>query len=172
MQFDLEGAQPVTTFASCSFTEYRDEMGGIPARSANGTPRFRLKFAPHHGKILPVMSLTFPQWKLVQASRRGLTREQFTHAYLAGLDEIGVDQIRRQADGIRAQADTLTRMLGRKVDETSPIVLLCYERLSSGPDVYCHRTLFARWWEAKTGETVPELGSVPAELAADQSVLF
>ena len=36
------------------------------------------------------------------------------------------------------------------------LVLLCYEDLRK-PDQWCHRTLFAEWWQKMTGEVINEL---------------
>ena len=35
------------------------------------------------------------------------------------------------------------------------MILLCYEDVTN-PDEWCHRTVFAKWWEDNTGETVEE----------------
>ncbi len=40
-------------------------------------------------------------------------------------------------------------------------VLLCFER----PGEFCHRRIFAVWWEEQTGEIVPELDPVQYSFA-------
>ena len=56
---------------------------------------------------------------------------------------IGADYIRKLLAGYE--------LLGRDV------VLLCYEDVRKGESDWCHRTIFADWWQEKTGEVIPEL---------------
>lgn len=57
-------------------------------------------------------------------------------------------QLDRFADDIDAKLKILNEAFGR-------ISLLCYERRVTGRQ--CHRLAFGRWWEARTGQEVPEL---------------
>jgi len=75
----------------------------------------------------------------------GLEDDAFTAAYMAKLDRQGVDVIRQRLDEIRATH-------GQR-----EIVLLCYEHVKDPTEYDCHRQLFARWWEQKTGESIEEL---------------
>ena len=42
------------------------------------------------------------------------------------------------------------------VEEGKDLVLLCYEDLRK-PGEWCHRQVFAEWWEKKTGVRIQEL---------------
>lgn len=66
----------------------------------------------------------------------------FERAYIAVLERIGVERIGGLLRGLSEEAGGL------------PLVLLCHEVLPGR----CHRAMFARWWEAQTGQVVPELG--------------
>lgn len=66
----------------------------------------------------------------------------FEASYLAGLKEIGVERIANLLAKISAEEGSGT------------LVLLCYETDPAN----CHRAMFARWWAARTGRAVKELG--------------
>jgi len=72
--------------------------------------------------------------------------EAFEAAYLAELEEAGVDKI----------GDLLGRFSEKEGGR--PFVLLCWER----DRAECHRSMFGRWWTERTGEDVPELESCGA----------
>jgi len=110
------------------------------------------------GLVTVRTTLGAPRWSLgyqLQATIRELapTRdifrmppEQFEIEYPARvLEHHGVEKLR----GIFS--DVSARHQGRG------LVLLCFEDVTT-EDLCCHRRLFARWWEEKTGEIVPELG--------------
>jgi hypothetical protein len=66
--------------------------------------------------------------------------EAYEREYLPQLEAAGVERINAQ--------------LGKKVaDASDTVILLCHEE----PSDFCHRRLFARWWEEKTGQEIPEL---------------
>lgn len=65
----------------------------------------------------------------------------FRRKYFEHLDKIGVEGVKR----------LLEKMGYGKAEQ---IVLLCYEDITSGK--WCHRTMFAEWWEKNTGEKVKE----------------
>ena len=69
--------------------------------------------------------------------------EDFREAYFERLDNIGVQRIKTQLDGLSK--------LGKDV------VLLCFEDVRKVPKLWCHREAFAEWWDQKTGEKIPEL---------------
>ena len=69
--------------------------------------------------------------------------EDFERAYFARLDQKGVRRILSQLQRLES--------LGKDV------VLLCYEDIRKGPDDWCHRRTFAKWWQQNTGEVIPEL---------------
>lgn len=154
-------------FATCSFAEYRDHMGGIPVRTANGVPKFKLNFTPSHGSLLPTLPATYPKWPLVQAARKGMPGEDFAAAYRHGLEQVGIEQILADAEQIIQQSDYWSRVFGRQVTAESPLVLLCFEQLHK-PGEFCHRSEFARFVTEHTGRAVAELGRVRhPEIAAE-----
>lgn len=69
--------------------------------------------------------------------------EDFERAYFARLDQKGVRRILSQLQRLES--------LGKDV------VLLCYEDIRKGPDDWCHRRTFAKWWQQNTGEVIQEL---------------
>jgi hypothetical protein len=71
---------------------------------------------------------------------------EFTERYLAGLDAIGIDLFLDRFAEISAGRD------GRG------LVFLCFEPVGD----FCHRNLFARWLEQRTGRHVAELAAVDA----------
>jgi hypothetical protein len=152
-------------FATCSFMEYKPEMGGVPVRTSNGFPQFahqlpyRLTSDVNGVTVAHSLPITYPDKSTVKWSR-----DEFVPAYLARLEETGVT-------AIRAAADRLLDQLGRPGER---LVLLCFERLATKPGLYCHRNLFAAWWQQRAGEEVPELGAVPMPeiRAQEQNGLF
>jgi hypothetical protein len=77
---------------------------------------------------------------------------EFTLSYRDQLDAIGLPAIRRDLHRLSTDHD------GRG------LVLLCFEP----PGVFCHRRVFAAWFEEQTGEHVPELQ--PAQLELGDSI--
>lgn len=72
--------------------------------------------------------------------------EPYREAYFQKLEDIGVDKI----------IGIVQRLEARASDEDKDLVLLCFEDIRK-PDQWCHRTLFAEWWQAHTGEVIEEL---------------
>lgn len=70
-------------------------------------------------------------------------REESRKLYHEKLDRIGFGRIEKQIRELES--------LGK------PVVLLCYEDITKGPDNWCHRTFFAEWWLKQTGEVINEL---------------
>ena len=46
-------------------------------------------------------------------------------------------------------------------EEDKKLVLLCFEDIRK-PENWCHRTLFAEWWLAHTGEVIEEMPEADA----------
>ena len=78
---------------------------------------------------------------------KGYGREEYKEKYFEKMDKIGVERIRRQLDYYRS--------MGKDV------VLLCFEDVRDESQ-FCHRNVFAEWWEKNTGERIEELPD-PAE---------
>lgn len=150
-------------FATCSFYEFRPEMG-VPVRSSRGYPRFALKYP-----LIHAMPSTFPN----QAWLRGVGKDEFYELYAEKIRNVGAEALRAQAEKIRwdeAHAQRDDRL------KDMPVVLLCFERWDNPkkqPE-YCHRHAFAAAWTELTGEEVPEFGAMPRkEIRADeQNSLF
>ena len=83
-------------------------------------------------------------------------REESRRLYQARLDKIGFSRIEGQLRRLEA--------LGK------PVVLLCYEDITKGPDNWCHRTFFAEWWLRQTGEKIDELPDPAHPAASDEPV--
>lgn len=107
------------------------------------------KISPEYAVIR--ISVGHPRWKLpyqvagaipALAPNRawlGMERTEYEPLYRAKLAAAGAEKIRSD---IRALA-------GER-----PAVLLCFENLVGN---WCHRRIFAHWWQEKTGEQVAEL---------------
>jgi|ERR671925_379045 hypothetical protein len=111
------------------------ESGLAPVRITLGHPRFRLRY-----ELAGTCRLLAPTREIF-----GLQPEEFSRSYVRLLDRRGVEQIRAALEEI-----------GRETDAPG-LVLLCFEDVLAGE--FCHRRLFADWWETKTGDAVPELGA-------------
>lgn len=129
-------------FATCTYQEF-DPSYGIPVRSTVGHPRFRLRY-----DLAAVWPFAAPERAFMNAPRP-IFREQ----YFAKLDRFGVEKFRQQARNLAIEQLALNMDTDRS---DVPIVLLCFEKLWL--DQWCHRTMFAEWWEEQTGEEVPEFG--------------
>lgn len=70
----------------------------------------------------------------------------YREAYFKKLEDIGTDKI----------IGIVQRLDARAQEEDKSLVLLCYEDIRK-PENWCHRTLFAEWWQEKTGEVIMEL---------------
>lgn len=134
------GATTVTTrfeLFTLNYARFKPEMG-TPVRTSNGAPRYRLGYDLDHS-----VKEVFPPWALVKGNH---PREVFRDRYRAHLATQGVDKM---ASRFRAIA----------VATGEPrLVLLCFEAIDKSPDNWCHRTMFAEWWQDMTGEQVRELG--------------
>ena len=127
----------IPDLATCSFFEYQPEMG-TPVRISRGAPRGMA--VPGGEPHWPVVRALFPSPDILH---KGLSVEEFADRYCSGLDQTAglVDA------GLRV------------IRPDRRMVLLCFEnrrQLAANP-LCCHRRVFARWWEARTGREVPEL---------------
>ncbi len=118
----------------------------VPTGISRGVPRWRL---PYRYRMLRSLA---PSREIF-----GLAEQEFTAAYRAQLDELGVERI---------LAD-LARIGGEHGGR--PLVLLCWEK---APDL-CHRGLLAQWLEERAGIVVPELPrNIPGTSPPGQEKLF
>lgn len=72
---------------------------------------------------------------------------EYEESYLGDLEAVGVEQIMDKLEQISAE------------HSGKPLVLLCHER----DPAECHRSMFARWYEGRTGQRISELtpGDLP-----------
>jgi hypothetical protein len=105
-------------------------------QTSNSRPRFGAQPEWDSDMLMPPIPL-------VRAAHHGLSQAEFTRQYLAHLERVGLPTI-------RAQMDRLAELAGAR-----EVVLCCFEALNK-PGQYCHRRIFAEWWQDKTGETIAE----------------
>ena len=127
--------------ATCSYSEFRPDMG-LPVRISLGYPQFPLRYE---------ISKTAKLWELTP-------RKDYLRAPLAVYNEKFHAQLERYGPQLIED-----KFLWLKQEHgASRVVLLCFEKLSNPKNVEgCHRRDFAAWWLEKTGEVIPELGSMP-----------
>jgi hypothetical protein len=117
-------------------------LAGHPSakvRTTLGYPRFRLgyRLAANLAELAPARSMF------------GKSEAEFTEIYAALLEE-------------RGGVDYFTRRFAQIADEAGvdQLVLLCFEDLRK-PGLFCHRRVFATWWQQRTGQPVDELSEEP-----------
>jgi hypothetical protein len=71
-------------------------------------------------------------------------KEEYERLYVAKLEKIGAEAITQRLDSFGRGGKS--------------VVLLCYEDIRKGDGDWCHRRMFAEWYERRTGIAVPELG--------------
>lgn len=109
---------------------------GIPVRTSVGAPRWKLKYEMH-----ATLKILAPSYAMLK-----LPYEVYKERYLEQLEAHSVTKIHQQFE-------SLLRTYQKYGDR---LVLLCFEDVIGKGD-WCHRRMFAKWWEEKTGQTVPEL---------------
>lgn len=139
--------------ATCSYGEFRPEMG-YPIRTSRGAPKWF---------VYPYMSWenVFPTYSMLQ-----LPFEQYQPRYLGMLEKHG-------ADKLLGDLQFMSEEYAKANDgEVRPLVLLCYEKLSKGPDNWCHRTQLAGWLTRRCGLHIEELGAQLPPPPEPEQVLF
>lgn len=122
------------TLHTTSYRQFNPSMG-TAIQTSIGNPRGRLPYALDF-KITELM----PSWAMLK-----LPYEEYADRYIAQLDEVGVDHLRHRFQAIATAA------------ADPRLVLLCFEDLAK-PGAWCHRTIFARWFEERAGVAVVEVG--------------
>lgn len=147
------------TVATCSYREFRPEMG-VPVRISLGVPKFPVSgFEP--GRQIKILT---PGGHYFRAAK-----PEFDRMFYQQLDRAGVQEINSQLEQMKRW-------------ENAPLVLLCFEQLgrsvyNEGDDLFeveaqiCHRRMFAKWWRDQTGEEIPELGVRPTLVPSLRSEL-
>jgi len=124
------------TLATTRYSSWQliEESGLVPLGITVSLPRFRLRYelAGSVGMLAPSGLLAIED------------RAEFEAAYRARLDRIGIKMMLPVLRGFAEAYDA------------PGCVLCCYEDLAK-PGEWCHRRLFADWWEERTGQAVPEL---------------
>lgn len=117
------------------YQDFRPETG-VPVRITIGAPRWTLPYKIHHivREAAPARDY-FGSGKL-----------EFTAAYRSQLDSHGADFFGPRFEEIALAAGD------------ARLVLLCFEDLAK-PGQWCHRSMFAQWWQERTGGRVRELGA-------------
>jgi hypothetical protein len=133
-----------TSHYSCKLI---DTSKMAPVRTSIGAPRWPLSYVLH-GEC----KLLMPRRPMLK-----MEIEEYRPAYIALLEGHGVEKI-------QADLERLAQTAGGR-----PLVFLCFEDLAK-KDNWCHRRMFADWWEAATGQEVPELAAEFRE--SEQSTLF
>ena len=67
-------------------------------------------------------------------------KDAYKTLYLKQLNDLGIEKVQQ----------ALTEIADGK-----PVILLCFEKLRS-PEEWCHRTMFAEWYEQQTGQKIVE----------------
>ena len=129
-------------FATCSYSEFRPEMG-VPVRSSVGAPKF-FRYSP-----IVRWDNTFPLPYMLRMGKR----DEFKEHYFRVLDGHGVEKLMGDAEFILTEY----RLTPGANQHTNRLVVLCYEHPLSRSK-WCHRSLWAEWMRANAGVEVTELG--------------
>ncbi len=111
------------------------ESGLVPVATSVGMPKFPMPYeiGAQAGPLAPYGLLKVED------------RDEFTSLYVARLEGFGVDAIEALLGSVAAAY------------EQPGVVLLCFENLEKDDGAWCHRAIFAEWWQEKTGQEVTEL---------------
>jgi hypothetical protein len=111
---------------------------GVPVKTSIGRPKFPIPY-----ELTEEVRRLMP-WGLFGTN---LSADEFTAGYVERLEKVGVVALLRQFDAIAR------RHGGAR------LVLLCFEDVLAGKNRarFCHRRVFADFWQAETGQDVPEL---------------
>jgi hypothetical protein len=135
----------------------REPPGGlVPVRISIGRPKF-IKDSHRFPSIRELMPFDI----------LGMEHDQFKLAYRRHLEHVGVETIHDRFDQLHRR------------HHDRPLALTCFEDLLK-PGTWCHRRMFAAWWQEHTGEDIPELqftyapdwAAVEAEPKAELLTLF
>lgn len=149
----LEGMTKLIEIATCSYGEYLPEMG-YPVKTSRGAP----KWFEH-----PYMGWdnVFPRYSMLQ-----LQYAEYRVKYLQMLHILGKEKLRGDIEFIAEEYAKVND------GEMRPLVLLCFEKLSKGPDNWCHRTMLAGHLEKHLGFKVVELGATKTVTIDPEPTLF
>jgi hypothetical protein len=109
--------------------------GAAPIRTSLGQPKWYLGY-----DLAGSCRLLMPTYPMLQ-----MELAEYERVYRKRLDQFGVEKIREALEELSQQ------------NGDRDLVLLCYEDLTKSGQ-WCHRRLFASWFEEQTSEVVAELG--------------
>jgi hypothetical protein len=121
---------------------------GAKIRISRGYPQGAARFGwPLNCSIEGLM----PSKELLAGAKAGrVTKEEYEAQYRKQLQGFG-------ADTIQVGFESLCEELGVRA-----LILLCFEDLRE-PGKWCHRCMFAQWWQEQTGQAVFEIPEVVTE---------
>lgn len=105
----------------------------IPIQISLGFPKFRLQYT-----VVGKMLMLAPEYSLLRVNNE----IEYQRKYIERLEYIGIDRIKHALSSFS--------------QEGKEIVLLCFEDVTKDGQ-WCHRRMFADWYESKTGEKIDEL---------------
>ena len=108
-----------------------------------GKPKFKIDY-----NIEGYVYLLAPPRELFRCENK----DYFGKKYKEALSKHGIEKIKL----------ALSRYGYGKAEE---MILLCFEDVTKGISDWCHRTMFAEWWEEQTGEKVEEYPDFTTEAA-------
>lgn len=125
----------------------------VPLQISLSKPKFPLNY-----DIKAAVHILAPTREILAINNE----DEYFQQYIRRLDKFGVNQI--------------SKVLGFFARKGKEIVLLCFEDVRNEKQ-WCHRRMFAQWWEEQTGERVDELYEPPLivkerEPAPQQRFLF
>jgi len=127
------------TLVTSSYTGYQRSFG-TAVRISRGAPRF--------------ISLPDPRW--TNAEHWPFIAELSPAAsYIKAAEPTYRKYYLQQ---LEANAEIIERKLAAMPAEFGKLCLLCYEKGLTAPGVFCHRRMFADWWQERTGKEVAEVG--------------
>lgn len=135
--------------ATCSYSEFRPDMGTAIRTTAGGARWFSHQLGGHAKLVTPTRELL----------AANLPKDAYEFSYRRMLNDTGIEAIRAE----------LARLAAANGD--SRLVLLCFDRMNK-PENWCHRRMLAAYYLEQTGEAIPELGDNVFEQPWDQGGLF
>lgn len=122
--------------ATCTFRGYDPAMG-VPVRTTVGSPRW-VRYPMEQSKLVTPYGVF------------GKTEDpaEYQRLYLARLTDHGAGTVSEELAAIRARHD------GRR------LVILCFCDVTR-PDGWCHRRMWAEWFQEFIGQAIPELTLPP-----------
>jgi hypothetical protein len=112
------------------------ESGLVAVRISRGAPRWKLRY-----ELAGAIKSLAPSKDLY--AKRG--SPEFEAEFIQQLDALGTELL---SEEFRTISDG---------HGGAGLVLLCFEDLDELGEGSCHRRMFARWWAARTGRSIPEL---------------